>query len=234
LLREAPAWFNDELGRIGGTNRYGEPLFKLVWSQEPRMIVGGKFPDGFVGYRSVRSVPGEPCWVLMIWEAPETYGDPLDWNFQYRDIETGLLDMGSFPKEGRYRLLKQLMHREIRQQEKSEVVWNPFMKKPEMRRIQNQQVVTYKMEPCGLILDLMVPMLAAWRKLTFEQKLQAVMDRKERQADERERAVKDAIHCSRIRRGSQLVRKRAEEIEKGMEAAMQIASKYGRGMMSVA
>jgi hypothetical protein len=234
LLREAPAWFNDELERVGGTNRYGEPLFKLVWSEVPRMIVGGKFADGFVGYRSVKAVPGVPCWALMIWESPETFGHPDDWNYQYRDIETGLLDMGSFPKEGRYRLLKQLMHRDIQRQEKSEVVWNPFMKKPEMRRIQDQHVVTYKMEPCGLILDLMVPMLAAWRRLTFDQKLEAVMDRKARQDAERERAIKDAWAGSRVRRGSQLVQKRAEFIEKGMDSAMKIASQYGRGMMSVA
>ena len=54
MIRTAPAWFNDELERIGGTNRYGDPIFKLVWSEEVRMIVGGRFADGFVGYRDAR------------------------------------------------------------------------------------------------------------------------------------------------------------------------------------
>lgn len=235
MIREAPAWFQGELERIGGTNRYGDPIFKLVWSSEPRMIVGGRFADGFVGYRKGPAIPGEPCWALMIWEGPETYGDPLDWEYEYRQADTGCLDCGSFPKEGRYRLLKQFMHRELVQQEQWEMRFNPLKGKQgrfERVRTQRAKLVTTKMEPCGLILDLMLPMLQAWRKLTYAQKLEAVEDRKRRQEKERDRVVKDAMHDSKIRRSSQLVQKRAELIEKGMDQAMRIASQYGRGMVT--
>jgi len=232
VIREAPAWFNDELERVGGTNRYGEPIFRLMWSQEVRSIIGGKFNDGFVGYRNARLLPGDPHWALMIWESPESYGDPDLWEYDFRQLDTGLLDCGSFPKYGRYRLLKQMMHRELVQQEKSEMVWNPYKKRPELVRRQNQRFVTYKMEPCGLILDLMLPMLMAWRILGPQQKLEAVMDRKRRQDAERDRVVKDAMADSRVRRGSLLVQKRAELIEKGMDQAMRIASRFAPGMVT--
>ena len=233
MIREAPAWFNDELERVGGTNRYGEPLFKLVWSEDVRMIVGGRFADGFVGYRNARTMGKDPCWVLMIWEGPEVFGDPDLWNFDYRQPDTGLLDCGSFPKHGRYRVLKQLLHRQMKQQEVSQMVWNPVKKRPEVRRLQDQRFVTYRMEPSGLILDLMLPMLMAWKKLTPEQKLEAVKDRKKRQEEALSAKLKDAAHASRIRRGSALVQKRAEYIEKHMDQAMRIASQYGRGMVTV-
>ena len=233
MIREAPAWFNDELERIGGTNRYGEPLFKLVWSEDVRMIVGGRFADGFVGYRNARVMGKDPCWVLMIWEGPETFGDPDLWELDYRQPSTGFLDCGSFPKYGRYRVLKQLLHRQLEQQERSEVVWNPVKKRPEMRRLQNQRFVTYRMEPSGLILDLMLPMLMAWRRLTPYQKLEALKDRKDRHDAELAGKLKDAAHASRIRRSSALVAKRAEFIEKHMDEAMRIASGYSRGMVTV-
>ena len=139
------------LSAPGGTNRYGEPLFKLVWSSEPRTIVGGRFADGFVGYRSMPSSTGASCcWALMIWEGPEAYGDPLAWEYQYRQADTGCLDCGSFPKEGRYRLLKQFMHRELVQQEVWKIQYNWKRRKPERVLVQRPQLVTTKMEPCGL------------------------------------------------------------------------------------
>lgn len=233
MIREAPAWFNDELERIGGTNRYGDPLFKLTWSEDIRALIGGRFNDGFVGYRNARVMGKDPCWVLMIWEGPETFGDPDLWEFDYRQPENGLLACGSFPKYGRYRVLKQMLHRQLEQRELSKMVWNPVKKHPEMRRLQDQRFVTYRMEPTGLILDLMLPMLMAWKRLAPHQRLEALKDRKERQDAELDRTLKDAVHGSRVRRSSALVQKRAEFIEKHMDQAMRIASGYSRGMMTV-
>lgn len=234
MIRECPIWFQDELTRVGGMNRYDEPLFKLVWSIEPRNIAGGVWNDGSIGYRYIPAVPGMPCWALMIWEGPETYGDPEDWEYEYRQASTGLLDMGSFPKYGRYRLLKRFMHQEMVQKEEYEMVFNPFSNHLDRVLTQKKIVLTRRMEPSGLILDLMVPMLKAWRKLTFKQKLEAANDRKERQDAERERITKDAMHDCRVRRSSKLVQDRAEIIERGMDRAMRIAAQYGRGMNQAA
>lgn len=227
-MREAPAWFNEELARVGGTNRYGDPIFKLVWSEEPRMVAGGRFADGFVGYRWVRAVPGDPCWALLIWEGPETYGDHVFWDIQYRDPETGLLEIGEFPREGRYRLLKRLEHRELVQSSVSEAVMTPSG--PGMKELKRRKCTVHLIEPSGFILDLMIPMLLAWRKLTTAQKLEAVMERQRLEEKNVLRMTRDALHDSKVRRSSQLVQKRAELIEKGMEEAMRIASRYAPGM----
>jgi len=234
MIREAPIWFQAELERIGGTNRYDEPLFKLVWSPEPRNISGGVWADGFVGYRRIPAVPGPQCWALMIWEGPETYGDPEDWEYEYRQASTGLLDMGAFPKYGRYRLLKRFLHQEMVRRDEYEMVLDPKTFKLERVQTQKKIVLTRCMEPSGLILDLMVPMLQAWRKLTFKQKMEAAEDKKRRQEAERDRITKDAMHDCRVRRGSKLVQDRAELIERGMDKAMRIAAQYGRGMNQAA
>jgi hypothetical protein len=232
-VRQAPAWFNSALERIGGTNRYGEPIFKLVWSTEPRMIVGGRFADGFVGYRKRSAVPGPPHWALMIWESPESHGDPIDWEYQYRQLDTGLLDVGGFPRRGRYRLLKSFMYQETIKKHGVEFVLDP--KSRRVHRVPTQKAVnlTHTMEPCGLILDLMLPMLKAWRALTISERLEAVRERKEREDKEVARIVKDARDDCRVKRSWQLVQKRAAIIEKEMETAMRIASRHGRGMVSV-
>lgn len=228
MIRETPGWFADELARVGGTNRYGDPIFQLVWSTDPRMVVGGRFADGFVGYRRVQAIPGTPCWALTIWEAPETYGDPELWKIQYRDAATGLLEMGAFPREGRRRLLKRLEHRELQESSLFEMVSTP--KGQRMRRVRPRRMETHKIEPSGFILDLMVPMLLAWRRLGSAQKFEAVMEQKRLREKEAERLTKDAIADCRVRRGSQLVQKRAELIERGMDEAMRMAARYGHGM----
>jgi hypothetical protein len=233
-VRRAPAWFNNALERIGGTNRYGEPIFKLVWSTEPRMIVGGRFADGFVGYRKRPAVPGPPCWALMIWESPESHGDPLDWEFQYRQPSTGCLDVGSFPQRGRYRLLKAFMYQETIKEKKIEMVLNRRTRAVDRIPVERAVNITHTMEPCGLILDLMLPMLKAWRSLTISERLEAVRERKAREDKEVARIMKDARDDCRVKRSWQLVEKRAAIIEKEMEQAMRIASQYVPGMRSVA
>lgn len=233
-MRRAPSWFNSALERIGGTNRYGEPIFKLVWSTEPRMIVGGRFSDGFVGYRKRPAVPGPPCWALMIWETPESHGDPIDWEYQYRQLDTGLLDVGGFPRRGRYRLLKAFMYQETVKKEETEMVLNPKTRAVNRVRVQKAVNITHTMEPCGLILDLMLPMLRAWRSLTISERLEAVKERKAREDKEAARITKDLMDDCRVKRSWQLVQDRAAIIEKQMEQAMRIASQYGRGMTSMA
>jgi hypothetical protein len=233
-VRRAPAWFNSALERIGGTNRYGEPIFKLVWSTEPRMIVGGRFSDGFVGYRKRPAVPGPPCWALMIWETPESHGDPIDWEYQYRQLDTGLLDVGGFPRRGRYRILKSFVYQETIKEKSFELAFNRRTRAVDRIPVERAINITHTMEPCGLILDLMLPMLKAWRALTISERLEAVRERKSREDKESARIVKDAMDDCRVKRSWQLVQKRAAIIEKEMETAMRIASQYGRGMTSMA
>lgn len=231
-MRDAPAEFQAELTRIGGVNQYNEPIFKLVWSTDVRMVIGGRFADGFVGYREKMLIPGEPCWCLMIYEDASTLGSVESWERDYRDPETGLFDCGSFPRYGRYRLLRKLMHSERVGTWKDEIVARGdgvLVTQP----TQTFHLVHHKMKPCGLILDLMLPMLMAWRKLSAEMKKAAVLAQSAERQAEYLRMAKDAREGCRVKRGWQLVQKRAEQIEKGMEQAMRVASQWGLGMATI-
>lgn len=229
-MRECPEWFQAELERIGGVNPYGEPIFKLIWSTDARMVVGGRWQkDGFEGYREGRLVPGEPCWALMIWEPREVMGSPDRWEEDYRDPETGYLECGGYPKYGRYRLLQRFMHREILQQP-MERHWMDRKGNPRTEVLQTLKLKTYRMEPCGLMLDIMLPMLMAWRKLSDAEKIAALRQREYERNEAILKKAKDLRHDCKINRGSRLVQKRAELIEAGMKKAMAMAAQYGLGM----
>lgn len=231
LPRECPQWFQDHLTQIGGTNLYGEPVFKLEWSTEPKMTVGGKWANGFVGYQEVPQMRGEPCWALMVWEPRESHGPLWRWEMDYRDAETGLMQCGAYPKHGRYRVLQRFIHQELIQQPEERCYMDGNI--PRIEVIATRKVHTTKLEPSGVLLDMLIPMLIAWRRLNDYEKL-AALKQQERLETERALAItKDALadcKLSRVMRGSQLVQKKAEMIERGFKQAMAMASRYGLGM----
>ncbi len=226
-MRDCPKWFQDELARIGGINQYGEPIFKLIWSTDNRAVIGGKWANGFVGYRTVCMTP-EPCWILMVWEGAEVQGSYETWMREFRD-ETGLLECGGYPKYGRYRVLQRFIHIEILQQQRERYYWT-LKGEPRTEVLSTLKTETYRMEPRGLILDLMLPMLMAWRKLSNAAKTKALKEREQEQIRQDMNAIKELRKSHKISRGSKLVQRKAEEIEKGMRQAMAIAARNGLGM----
>lgn len=232
-MREAPEWFTEEIGRIGGTNPYGDPVFRLLWSPEARTVFGGRWQhDGFTGYRLAPAVPGTACWALMVWEPRELQGSPDRWEDAYRDEETGLLQCGGYPKYGRYALLQRFLHREIVRQQK-ERRWVDGKGQMRVEVLQRQEFVTWRMEPCGLILDLILPCLVKWKRLSAERKAAAILEEERRQREKEAKLVKEAWdgnRMSRAMRGSELVQKRAELIDRGFKAAMAMAAQTGLGM----
>lgn len=227
-MREAPGWFQAELTRIGGLNPYGEPVFKLIWSTEGRRIVGGKFADGFIGYREARAVTGVPCWALMVWEPRELQGTRTRWEWDYRDGETGLYDC-AYPIYGWYRCLQRFIHTELARQAEERHYLSP-KGEPRTEVLARREVRTYRMEPGGVMLDLMMPMLMAWRRLGDEAKVKALKQEEQMRKDEAMKLAKDARENCRISRGSRLVQERAERIERGMRQAMAVAARTGLGM----
>lgn len=206
-MRLAPPWLTKELTRIGGVNPYGEPVFRLVWAPTERQVIGWKEDNGLMTYRNARAVHGEPCWALMVWEPRELYGSPEAWEWSYGQHPDGYV-CGGYPKYGRYRLLQRFIHKEL----------------------VNGRLRTYRMEPCGFLLDIMLPMLMMWRKLSNEGKTAALKQEERLKKEEWLKKVKDARDGCRVSRGSQLVQKRAELIEKGLKQAMAIAAQTGLGM----
>lgn len=227
-MRIAPQWFQDELQRIGGTNPYGDPIYRLAWSPEEKMVIGGRWAGGFEGYKQVPAITGPACWALMIWEPREMQGSAEAWETEYRDPETGFLQCGGYPRNGRYRLLKKFMHREVTYKTVTEPVWINHVLK--FQKVRKPELETFRIEPTGLILDLLLPMLMLWRKLSGEAKLKATLEEEERKEAAFLKTAKDIRDGNRVRRGSQLVAKRAELIEKGFEQAMKMAARTGLGM----
>jgi hypothetical protein len=230
-MRSCPQWFQAELTRIGGANQYGEPIFKLVWSEGEQMTVGGRWANGFEGYKRAPMIHGEPCWALMVWEPASVAGGSYEaWQRDYRDDETGLLQCGGYPKYGAYRVLQRFIHREIVQGAQERC----FMDGPRIRReiIATQKLRTYRMEPCGFMLDIMLPMLMAWLRLTSAQKTAALKQQEKMRNDEYMKAARDVregVKLSRVMRGSQLIQRRAEIVERGMRQAMAAAAQWGLG-----
>jgi hypothetical protein len=89
------------------------------------------------------------------------------------------------------------------------------------------------MEPCGFMLDVMLPMLMAWRRLSNAAKIAALRQQEQMRKDEYTRSLKNLredVKLSRTMRGSQLVQRRAEVIERGMRQAMAAAAQWGLGI----
>ena len=228
-MRECPVWFQNELTRIGGTNQFGEPIFKLVWSTGEHRVIGGRWEaDGFEGYRTAKAIPGAPCWALMYWEPNIVNGSLEQWESDYRDPETGYLQCGGYPKYGAYRVLRRFLHQEIIS--KPETSYQMQDGKPVAFTSRKAEHVQHRLEPCGLMLDLMVPMLKLWLKLSDSAKTEAILQDERMREEEFNKQAKDLRADCKVRRGSQLVQKRAELIEKSLGQAMAIAANYGLGM----
>lgn len=210
MRRKCPEWFQDRLTRVGGTNKYDQPIFKLVWGESETMRDGGYFiRDGYLGYRDVPAIGGEKCWALMMWEPAEKFGTPYRWYKDNTDEATGLVTLGQYPHHGRYRVIKKFIHRELL----------------------NGEWLTTRMEPTHFILDVMVPMIKGWNRLSNAERMNVIQEDMARDEKEADRILADSRAGHRIRRGSPLVQKRVELMEKNMATAMLIASRTQRGLM---
>jgi hypothetical protein len=88
-----------------GENPWGEPLWRCVYAPSVKKIVGGRFADGFVGYRArpaYRHIG--KFWVLEKWiSAYELTGkSESQYDEVFRDLETGLHPTGPYPHRGAY------------------------------------------------------------------------------------------------------------------------------------
>lgn len=212
MHRTCPEWFQERLAKVGGLNPYGEPRFKLVWGESEFMRVGGYFSkDGFVGYRWLPAVGNEKCWAILMWEPADMCGTAYRWYKDYRDEQTHLCTLGQYPYSGRYRVMKKLIHREF----------------------VGSNLVTVRLEPTHFILDIMIPMIMGWNKLTNVQRLKVITEEQEREEEKADKMLDDARHGARIRRGSPLIQKRLEQMERNMTQAVAIATRTRRGMTQI-
>jgi hypothetical protein len=131
-LHECPESVTEHLRTAGGINRFGGPMFQVVWGYNRIVPMHGewqefeqfdaKLTDKLTGYSEVRRVtklkssvietrlvpkylPGN-CWHLEMWRPPEEYGSPEEWKKIGLEQAQGMtLDTaGEYPTMGEYEL----------------------------------------------------------------------------------------------------------------------------------
>ena len=220
MSRICPVEFQDAFTRHGGTNHYGEPIFKLVWAEYETQRSGGVWEkDGFVGYRDFLIGGGDPCWMLMMWKPAQIFGSDVSWYWQNRDEVSGLQQLGSFPYSGCYVVIQKLIHREM--------VDN-------VMKVENLEVSSF-------LIDILLPAVQFWQALNEEEKFAAITLKEELH----ENAVLDEMmeakaDCAPAFRGAassysrqgcrtSVLDKKVEVMERGMRQAMAIAARTPRG-----
>jgi hypothetical protein len=112
--------------KMHGTNPYGEPIFRVVWSPSRYYLVGanhveydgspsndnilyerGKDPyvnRQWVGYKWLPLYPGDPHWILEMWKSSMGFlgCTKEQYELRYRDPVTMLFTLGPYPERGEY------------------------------------------------------------------------------------------------------------------------------------
>lgn len=110
---EAPAAIEERVTRAGGTNRYGEANFRVVWGGSRLAWIGGKWADcdahgnktrETIELRRVPKYLPVDRWHIERWMPPESYGSPEDWFAQTTEVEDGIrvAALGPYPSRGEY------------------------------------------------------------------------------------------------------------------------------------
>src|SRR5277367_1256639 len=88
-----------------GLNPYDEPIWRVVYAPSVKKIVGGRFADGFMGYRArpaYRHV-GD-YWVVEKWISAVDLTGKTESQYAetFKDHDTGLFPTGPYPHRGVY------------------------------------------------------------------------------------------------------------------------------------
>jgi hypothetical protein len=114
--RCCPPEFQARLTRMFGSNPFGEPNFKIVWTQSHFIRMGNLWRDKYGnerrGYRDRYTCP-TPCWAILRWRSPKEYGSPTLYRMQTWDSVSKLYALGEYPWKGRYEVLYGLYRKEF-------------------------------------------------------------------------------------------------------------------------
>ncbi len=116
ILREThatPEHVARRLHRAGGSNRYGEPNYRVVWGWNRLAWIGGTFCDRdeqgnllreVVDLRLEPKYPSVNRWHVERWVPPEAYGSPRTWYAQTVERANGVsvAALGPYPARGDY------------------------------------------------------------------------------------------------------------------------------------
>lgn len=106
---EVPDFLRDYLVEIGGSNIYGDPNYRIVWSNNatrPTRMPWPVIPGVDIIERPHRLRYGKAMvrdrFILEKWHPASHYGDPEDWEETGWKPEFGRVDYGPYPSRGRY------------------------------------------------------------------------------------------------------------------------------------
>ena len=114
-VHDTPQWANELLERAFGRNRYGQPNFRAIWSENRLAWIGGQisdFDENGLLIRTRVALRQEPKyeisvrnrWVIEKWYPPEHFGSPEAWYKQTKEFgeEGNIPQLGPYPFRGDY------------------------------------------------------------------------------------------------------------------------------------
>lgn len=224
---ECPGWFQEELTRIGGVNRYDKANFIIVWGmggQSEGLYRGGgewavEGQPSFRGYRDLLIGGGTPSWCLLQWDDAIHYGTPESFYVNNYDQETGLQDIGEYPYQGKYRLLYNMCWRDM----------------------SSGKMKIEAMPLNSFILDTVVPIILQAKDISYEKTKAALQDQKDKEdkadLDKIEDAMRDASlpfkgPVSYARQGCRTwhIDKKVEAMTRNWNRMVTNAKNLGRGL----
>jgi|GEM_PF-3080739 len=111
--QDPPARVQRFLANYGGKNRYGGPMYRLVWGGSRLSWKAGEWNDHDEHGELIRTVIecrqtpkyfwARERFVLESWRPPETFGTPAEWYARAEWIGGQKVDLlGDYPREGDY------------------------------------------------------------------------------------------------------------------------------------
>jgi hypothetical protein len=213
-LTQCPPDYQGRITHVGGTNKYGEPNYKLVWGEAHATRGGGYWEqEGFTGYRDVY-LNDTPCWLLLEWHDPIEAGSPTLWYMDNYDEATGLQTLGEFPYKGFYEVL--------------------FILRDE--KLEDGKLVIDPMPLTAQLVDVIIPLMIMGKHISFERRLEAIKQRRALEEEEQLRIMTDARMDAQIGLrgltpgGLEMIRKKEDVLRRGMVLAYRQMKKAGMGV----
>ena len=188
--RRCPDEFQRRITRAFGINRYGDPIFKIVWGQSQFLRMGNTWRDTQgverIGYRDRYQCHGMPCWVIMRWHSPLEYGSPRSyylstWMSAASQIDPqtgvesetprGFFVAGEYPWKGRYEIVQPLISKEF---------------------VGRKMIVTH-FPLTHYLIDTLIPMMEAFQRLSIEQQAAARAAAKAAEEKEQTERIADIL-----------------------------------------
>lgn len=196
-MRQPDAEFQDRLTYAGGTNQYGDPVFRFAWGETETFIAS----DG-IQYREFSLGSMEPCWMLLMWEPAETYGHPALFYLENAE-ENGMCILGEFPYAGKYRLIHKFV----------------------ARHVVGDRAIIDRLELDTMLIDAVLPLVKIWQGLSAEEKVHALSEDQRIRNHEASAEFEGKKSLYREREGSIKVRQKAAVLEKHWDSLMKLGSR---------